>query len=148
MPSHFGKSLKDMAARRLPMAIEGGFNFTDVRDVVAGALVAAEKGRKGESYLLGGKWWSIKEIYQEIGKIIGKPVPSLVLPMSVARIAGFGGDMLAAVSPLRPAVGSASLHALRTDRQISHAKAEAELGYRPRPFEETLRDTLKWFEDR
>ncbi len=146
-PSFFGEALITMAQRKLPALVIGGFDWVDVRDVVAGAITAGEKAPAGARYLLSGHWVSMTDISAMIGEITGIPTNQLVFPLWLAHA---GAPFISVISLLRkkrPLYTSVSLRALKSNRNISHERATRELGYRSRPFRETLVDTLQWFAD-
>jgi dihydroflavonol-4-reductase len=145
--SYFGEALLAMAQRRLPALVTGGFDWVDVRDVVAGAMLAEEKAPAGASYLLSGHWVSMCDIAAMVKEITGIATSRMVCPLWLARI---GAPFIKVISQLngkRPLYTSVSLRALKSNRHISHERAKRELGYKPRPFRETLVDTLRWFEE-
>jgi dihydroflavonol-4-reductase len=144
-PSRMGEVFLDIYHRRLPALLDGGYNWVDARDVAAGALAAERQGRTGECYLLTGHWVHICEVSALIGRLTGRPTPMLATPLWLAMAASYGclawGKLLGKTPKFTPgAVRSIQMH-----RHISHAKATRELGYNPRPFEQTVRDTLAWF---
>ena len=146
-PSHFGEALLRLANGRLPALVSGGFDWVDVRDVIEGAMRAEERAPTGAKYLLSGHWVSLRDLARLVEQITGVPAPGFVCPMWLARI---GAPFISAFDRLagrRPLYTSASLQALRDNRNISHQKATRELDYHPRPFRETLIDTLSWFEE-
>jgi len=145
-PSHFGEALLKLANGRLPALVSGGFDWVDVRDVVGGAMRAEEIAPTGAKYILSGHWLSLREVAKMAEEITGVKAPGSVCPMWLARI---GAPFITAFDRLarrRPLYTSVSLQALRGHRHISCQKATRELDYQPRPFRETLIDTLKWFE--
>jgi len=146
-PSHFGEALLRMANGRLPALVAGGFDWVDARDVVKGAMRAEEIAPAGAKYILSGHWVSLRDVAALVEPITGVPAPGFVCPMWLAQI---GAPFITASDRLarkRPLYTSVSLQALRDNREISHQKATGELGYHPRPFRETLIDTLRWFEE-
>ncbi len=146
-PSHFGEALLRLANGKLPALVNGGFDWVDVRDVVLGAMRAEERAPTGAKYILSGHWVSLREVAMLVEQITGVPAPRFVCPLWLARI---GAPVISAFDRLagrRPLYTSVSLQALRGNRSISHEKATLELGYQPRPFQETLIDTLRWFEE-
>jgi dihydroflavonol-4-reductase len=145
-PSHFGEALLRLANGRLPALVSGGFDWVDVRDVVQGAMRAEKKASVGAKYILSGHWLSLRQVAKMTEQITGVKAPSSVCPMWLAQI---GAPFITAFDLLarrRPLYTSISLQALRGHRHISRWKASRELDYHPRPFRETLIDTLKWFE--
>jgi len=146
-PSFFGEALIAIAERRLPALVTGGFDWVDARDVTTGAMAAAEKSPAGASYLLSGHWVSMCEIAAIIEEICGVSTGKPVCPLWLAHV---GAPIIGVASRLRgkrPLYTSVSLRALKSNRDISHERATRELGYRPRPFRETLVDTLNWFRE-
>ncbi|MEZ5084208.1 MAG: hypothetical protein R2750_12300 [Bacteroidales bacterium] len=128
------------------MLVQGGYNFVDVRDVADGAILAAEKGRAGERYILGGKWMSLKDLSLLVSEISGLKTPTKVVSPIVARIGLPFIQLWSVITSQHPLYTSASIDILRdSSRNISHDKAANELGYDPRPLSNTLFDTFDWF---
>jgi dihydroflavonol-4-reductase len=148
-PSLMGEVILNLCRRRMPALVDGGFDWVDVRDVVAGALAAEARGRTGERYLLSGQWRPFKDLAALVAQANGVRAPRLVAPMSLARL---GAPFVVAWSHVfkqRPLYTSESLRVLRTsNRAVSHQKAAQELGYQPRPLPETVQDTVTWFKNR
>ena len=142
-PSPMGTVLVDLAARRIPMLIGGGFDWVDVRDVVEGALLAAERGGAGEGYILSGAWCSIQELGRRVEAITGTKPPRFTCPMWLARAGGPFVDLWAKLGGTPPYT-SEYLSPLRGAKLLSHDKAREQLGYAPRPLEESLRDLYAW----
>jgi dihydroflavonol-4-reductase len=146
-PSRMGQVLLDLARRRMPALVEGGYDFVDARDVTEAALAAADeqRGRRGESYLLAGGWSSVRGVAEAAERATGVPPPRLDAPMWLARA---GAPLVAAfhrVAGGMPLFTPESLRALRCGRNISSAKARRDLGWSPRPLVETVADTYAWF---
>lgn len=146
-PSHFGQALIQIATGKIPVLIEGGFDWVDARDVAEWAIKAEEVAAPGSSYLLSGHWLSMQEIANIAAETMGNRAPRLVCPMAVARACAPIVTAASRLSGTRPIFTTVSLDTLVSNRNISHQKATAELGYTPRPIRETLRDTLQWFRD-
>jgi len=144
-PSHFGLALLQMARGKLPVLIEGGFDWVDVRDVIDYAIKAEEIAPAGSNYLLSGEWLSIKEVSNIVAGIMGKQAPSLVCPMSVAHAFSPIVTLSSRLLGARPIFTKASLTSLVSNHQILHDKATRELGYNPRPIPDTIVDTIQWF---
>ncbi len=118
-------------AGKLPAVFAGGFDAVAATDIVAGAIAAAERGRRGESYILGGEWHSLLGLLERARPVCGGRVPKIALPLGLAR-AGLGAvGAFAKVTGTRPAFTREDLRQLAGNQRISWAKARAELGYSP-----------------
>ncbi|MFC1926107.1 SDR family oxidoreductase [Chloroflexota bacterium] len=146
-PSHFGEALLRMANGKLPALIAGGFDWVDARDVTEGAIRAAEQAPAGARYVLSGHWVSVCDMAALVAQITGVSAPRLVCPLWLARIGAPVATAIDRLTRRRPLFTSASLQALRSNQKISYRKATLELDYQPRPFQETIIDTLRWFEE-
>jgi dihydroflavonol-4-reductase len=145
-PSFLGEAILSMARNTLPARVTGGFDWVDARDVAAGAVRAEALAPAGAAYILSGHWVSMCDIAGMIAEITGVRNNKFVCPLWLARL---GAPVIEGVSRMRgrrPLYTGVSLRALNSNRCISHEKASRELGYQPRPFRETLMDTLRWFE--
>lgn len=141
--NHLVQLLRDYLMGKLPACVKGGYDFVDVRDVAVGCLLAAEKGGKGECYILSNRHYEIKDVLAMAKKIYGgRKLP--VLPMWMARAAAPVMDWFAKIKKIRPLYTKYSLHTLAGNDQFSHDKATSELGYRPRDLYQTVADTIAW----
>jgi dihydroflavonol-4-reductase len=146
-PSYFGEALLTIARGKLPALVKGGFDWVDVRDVVAGAMLAEEKGKTGSRYLLSGNWVSMCDIAAMVGEITGASTNKIVCPLWLAQVGAPFIKIMSDIRGERPLYTSVSLKAITSNHNISHERASHELGYQPRPFRETLEDTLRWFQE-
>jgi dihydroflavonol-4-reductase len=146
-PSAMGRVLLDLYHRKLPALVDGGFDWVDVRDVVAGALAAADRAPKGARYLLSGARKTVPELAALVQEITGVRAPRLVSPMWLARVGAPFATVAARVAGKQPLYTRHSLHALRNHQLVSHDKATRELGYTTRPLVETLTAAFDWFRD-
>ena len=144
-PSAMGEVFLLLHKRKIPALVEGGFNWTDVRDVVQGAIAAEQKGRTGEAYILSGTWLSFGDMAVIFEEITGVKTPKWMTPMWLARLGAPFVTMFNKLIGKRPLYTNCSLDALCWNRQISHAKATKELNYSPRPIRETIVDSVNWF---
>jgi dihydroflavonol-4-reductase len=144
-PSRMGTVLLDLFHRRLPSLVPGGFDFVDVRDVVGSAITASERGRTGESYLVTGHWHSVAEIAAMAQAHTGVAPPRLTSPMWLARLGAPFMERFASLTGREPLYTSESLLALRANRVYVRTKAAADLGHRPRPTRDSIRDAYRWF---
>lgn len=144
-PSRMGRFFLDLYGRGVPALVEGGFDWVDVRDVVAGVLQAEVKGRTGENYLLAGHWHSMKDLASMAERVVGVRPPAFICPMWLARAVAPASMVYARIVGREALFTPDVLHALRANRHILHDKATRELGYQPRPTLETVRDIYQWF---
>ena len=146
-PSYLGVGLLHMAHGRLPALVSAGFNWVDARDVALAAMKASHHGLTGENYLIAGHWRSIEQIAALAAEFSGRPAPRLIVPLWLASA---GLPITAAHAALTRQTNiftKATIMALKSNRNIDHSKASQQLDYQPRPFRETIFDTLKWFSD-
>jgi dihydroflavonol-4-reductase len=147
-PSYLGQALQLLASGRIPALVQGGYDWVDVRDVVDGAMQAERLGRSGARYILSGHWRSLRDVAQVTADVSGTSAPRFTVPIWLADLFQPVMAKLAQVKGAQPIYTKAMLNAMRSSRDISHAHATRDLGYAPRPFEETVRDTLDWFTKR
>ncbi len=146
-PSFLGEALLNLARGKMPALVQGGFDWVDVRDVVAGALAAEKKAPAGAKYLLSGQYASVCDLAVLVEEIMGTPAPKMVMPKWLAFVGAPFMAGFARMTGNRPLYTSASVKALRDGQDVSHNKATRELGYEPRPLRQTLVDTFKWFHE-
>lgn len=145
--SLLGQALIKIYRGKLPFLVDGGYNWVDVRDVVAASIKAIESGRKGERYILAGEFCSLKDLSYRISRISGRKIPGFV-PVSIARLACPFFQLYSAVTNTDPLYTRQSLDLLvSSPSNISFEKAKKELNYVPRPLEETLTDTFAWYKE-
>lgn len=139
--NHLVQMVSEYLRGTLPACVKGGYDFVDVRDVAEGCLLAAEKGRKGECYILSDRYCEIREVLEIAGNVSGKKkLPVLLLWM--AKMAAPFIQLHARRKKRRPLYTAYSLHVLGTGERFSHRKATEELGYHPRDLRVTIRDMV------
>ena len=139
--NHLVQMVAEYLHGTLPACVKGGYDFVDVRDVAEGCLLAAEKGRKGECYILSDRYCEIREVLEIAGDVSGKKkLP--VLPLWMAKMAAPFIQLHARRKKRRPLYTAYSLHVLGTGERFSHKKATEELGYHPRDLKVTIRDMV------
>ena len=126
--------------RQIPVYIDGALNIVDVRDVAAGHLLADEMGNVGERYILGGRNFTLDRLLADLSRISGVPRPELRLPGAVA----LAGVELASHTPLPIPTSVDEVRSGMEWWTYRSDKAHRELGYRARPHEETLEETVRW----
>jgi dihydroflavonol-4-reductase len=129
---------------RIPAYVDGGINIVDVRDVAAGHLLADERGVAGERYILGGRNYTLRRLFADLGRLSGVEPPALRLPAAAAL-------GLAQVSEAGPGPTIVTVDEVKSASQwwtYSSAKAKRELGWRARSHEETIEATIAWWIER
>jgi len=144
-PTDTGKIILDFLQRKMPAYIDTGLNLVDVRDVAEGHLLALERGRAGERYILGGRNMSLREILQALSDLTGLPAPKLRLPYAVAYCAGAVDTFLARFTGRPPRIPLEGVRMARYKMYVSSAKAARELGYQTGPVERALERAVGWF---
>ena len=147
-PSPMGQLFLDLYHRRLPALIAGGYDWVDVRDVVAATMAAETQGRCGENYLVSGHWHTVRQLAEFSRQATGVAAPRLQFPMFAARLWAPCQVVLDRFRGRRPLYTPVSVRVMaHGNRRISSAKARAELGYDPRPLAESVSDTYRWFDE-
>ncbi len=146
--SEMGQFLIDCARPGPKLYVDGAYDFVDVRDVAEGHILACERGRTGESYILSGSRLTVRRIIALVERVTGAVGPHLRLPFWLASLAARFTPLYYRLTRARPRFTPYSLHTLLSNSWISAAKAQRELGYRSRPAEITIADTLAWFAQR
>ncbi len=139
-----GKMILEVASGTGVLAPPGGNTFCDVRDVAAGILKAAEHGQPGRRYILGGHPLSYIEAWEIISSITGGRAPRGKLGPLLLTLVGLGGNLWGRIAQ-EPDFNSAAMTFAKLPMNFSSRRAEEELGYKIRPFEETVQDAWDWF---
>jgi dihydroflavonol-4-reductase len=125
---------------QIPAYVDGGLNIVDVRDVAAGHLLADEVGEVGERYILGGRNFTFDRLFADLSRISGVAPPPLKLPSRAALAAAAAAN--AARLPIR--IDAEEVRSAGLWWTYRNTKAKRELGFKPRPHEETLTDAVAW----
>lgn len=141
--NHLTQLMIDYLRGKLPVCVNGGYDFVDVRDAAKGCLLAAEKGRPGQCYILNGHHLSVLELLSRAGRLVGRKPPDIV-PISLARLAAPAVQAVARLQRRRPLYTRYSLYTLTSNSTFSWRRAETELGYWPREIDETICDMVRW----
>lgn len=134
----------DYAKGLMPAGVAGSFNAADVRDLAAGTLACAGHGRRGESYILGNECISMREMFRLVSAAASVKEVKTILPVWFARLMAAIGGLAAKFTGKQPKLTTFSIYNLARNNVFSSEKAQKELGYRSRPFAETIADTVAW----
>ncbi|MBN9293642.1 MAG: NAD-dependent epimerase/dehydratase family protein, partial [Flavobacteriia bacterium] len=145
-PSKLGKAVIDIYKGSVPAVVKGGFDFADVRDMAKGAVSALTNGRAGETYILGGRYYTIKEFSDLVLEAKGTKKRLTELPLFVANIGLPFVKSYAYLTNKQPLYDKAYIDILQDGNKLTlSTKAQEELGYSVRELGETLTDTVEWF---
>ena len=145
-PTPTGRIVVDFLNRRFPAYVETGLNLVDVEEVARMHVIAIERGRPGERYILGGENLSLKQILDRMSAITGLPSPTIQVPHLAALLFAFFDEWI--TGRLRGREPRATVEAVRMGRKIMFAnssKAERELGFKVMPVYGALRSAIAWF---
>jgi dihydroflavonol-4-reductase len=145
-PTPTGRIIVEAAKGKMPGYVDTGLNVVHVDDVAAGQLLAAENGKVGERYILGGENMALADILAEVAKAVGRRPPAFKVPYAVVLPVAAGAELLARLTGREPFVTLDGVRMSRKKMYFSSAKATRELGYNPRPAKEAIADAVAWFE--
>jgi dihydroflavonol-4-reductase len=146
-PTPTGRIIVEAASGRMPAYLDTGLNLVHVDDVAEGHLLALDKGRVGETYILGGQNASLADMLAAIAKLEGRKPPRWQLPRGPLYPLAYSAEAVARITGREPFLTADALDMSKHHMFFSSAKAETELGYRARPYVEALADALTWFRE-
>ena len=142
--SHLTALVREIVRGKLPMCVKGGYDFVDVRDVAKGIIMACDKGKKGECYIMSGEFVSIKKLADLVCDVVGKKRIKVVLPIIIAKIVAPFYEMYYNVKKKTPLFTKYSLYTLSSNSNFSNEKAKRDLGFVTRDITDTVRDMVMW----
>lgn len=145
-PTPTGRIIVEAATGRMPAFIDTGLNIVHVDDVAEGHLLALEKGRIGESYILGGDDVSLRDMLGAIATLAGRKPPTVALPRTPLYPIAWIAEGIARLTGKEPFVTADALKMARYHMFFSSGKAKRELGYTARPYVQALQDAFAWFD--
>ena len=144
-PTPTGRVLLDAARGKIPAFVDTGLNFAHVDDIAEGHLLAFERGRIGERYILGGENVLLRNLLATVADAAGRRAPRISLPRLPIFPLAYGAQAFAYVTGKEPLLTVDALRMSRYHMFFTSAKAERELGYRSRAYQEGVIDALAWF---
>ena len=144
-PTPTGRLIVEAACGRMPAFVDTGLNIVHVDDVAEGHLAAADKGRIGERYILGGENMALAEILAEVASTVGRRPPRLRMPHRMLFPVAFGAELAARVTGREPFVTLDGVRMSRKKMYFSSERASRELAYAPRPARQAIADAVAWF---
>ena len=145
-PTPTGRMIVDFVNGKMPAYVDTGLNVVAVEDVAAGHLLAAEKGRIGERYILGCRNMTLKQILEALAPIAGRPAPRVRLPHAFALAAGYADEWFSRLAGREPQIPVEGVKMSRHRMFVESDKAERELGYKPSSVEAALERAVRWYE--
>ena len=148
-PTPTGRIVLDFIKGRMPAYIDTGINIADVRDVARGHILAYEKGRTGERYILGNHNLTLKELLEALARVTGMSAPRVRLPYGLAMTLAHVEHLLSVkLLSKQPRIPVAGVRMARHPMYFDSSKAVSELGMPQTPIETALRDAVSWFRER
>ena len=144
-PTPTGQLIVDFLRGKMFATLDTGLNLVHARDVARGHVLAAERGRVGEKYILGNQNLSLSEIFGMLARLTGHPAPRIRVPWALAWCGALGMEAVARLTGGVPAVPLTAVRMARKRMHFSAAKAVRELGLPQTPVEDALRDAVEWF---
>jgi dihydroflavonol-4-reductase len=147
-PTPTGRIIVDFLNGKMPAYVDTGLNLVAVEDVAAGHLLAAEKGRIGERYILGCRNMTLKQILEALAPIAGRRAPRVRLPHALALAAGYADEWFSRLAGREPQIPVEGVRMSRHRMFVASGKAEKELGFAPGSVEAALERAARWYEER
>lgn len=145
--SEMGTLLRDFGKKKIVPYINGYYDFVDVRDVARGHVLAMEKGKTGEIYILSGEKISVREILDTANREFPSRRTLVRIPIFAAKMAAFLAPLASILTREKPLFTEYSIYVLQSNCDISCEKAKKELGYSARNIRESIRDSIIWFRE-
>jgi dihydroflavonol-4-reductase len=145
--SEMGEMFLSWMKKKPSLSLDATFDFVDVRDVAKGHILAAEHGRKGETYLLSGVDIKISRLRTMVQQVMGIKSFEVIFPFWFAKAIAPLAELWYKITRTKPRLTSYSIETLMSNSEISCGKACKELGFVARPIEETVKDTVLWWKD-
>jgi len=145
--SQMGQLFINFMKGNLKAGVDGAYDFVDVRDVAEGLILACEKGKCGESYVLSGEQISVRDLFFELEKITGMNAPSLKIPLWIVKCVSKVSPLYYKFTNKEPLFTSYSIDVLSSNSKISCVKACKRINYSPRPIKKSIKDSVEWIKE-
>jgi len=144
-PTPTGRIIVDFLNGRMPAFVDSGLNFVGVEDAAAGHLLAAQCGRNGERYILGGENLTLKQVLGMLAQTSGRNAPRVRLPHFVALGAAYADAAVSGLLGREPRIPLEGVRMARHSMFVSDKKARTELGFAPGPVAGALDRAVRWY---
>jgi dihydroflavonol-4-reductase len=145
-PTPTGRLILDFMRGRMPAYVDTGLNLVPVEDAARGHLLAAERGRVGQRYILGGLNLTLKEILRMLSGVTGRPAPQVRLPHTVALLTGYADWVVSRLLGREPQIPLDGIRFARHKMFVDGSKAARELGFHSGSVEEALERAARWYQ--
>ncbi len=147
-PTPTGRIIVDFLNGRMPAYVDTGLNFVPVEDAAAGHLLAAERGRIGERYILGGENLTLKQALQILSQVSGRTAPRVRVPHGLALVAGYADAVLSRLLGREPQIPLEGVRMSRHSMFVNTERARVELGFACGPLTAAFERAVRWYESR
>ena len=146
-PTPTGRIIVEAATGRAPAYVDTGLNLAHVDDVAEGHLLALDRGRIGERYILGGQDVTLRQMFADIAHLAGRKPPTVELPRGPLYPIAHIFEAVARITGKEPQLTVDALNMSKRRMFFTSAKAERDLGYTARPYQEAIADAMAWFRE-
>jgi dihydroflavonol-4-reductase len=143
--SELGSLMNSWMLNKVNYMIDGSYDFVDVRDVAQGLILAREKGSIGQLYILSGTLVRVSDLWKIAQELFSFKSILVNIPMNLAKFSAFFAELYYKLSKTTPRFTRYSIETLQSNALFSNLKARLYLGYKSRPVQETIRDTIEWW---
>jgi dihydroflavonol-4-reductase len=141
-----GEVIAQTARGRMPVVLDGiAFEAVGVDDAARAMILAAERGRNGERYLVSDRMITNAEVVRIAAEAAGAPPPNITVPLAVLRAAAALGTGWGRLTGRDPKLSLQVLRLMRAEAPLDHSKATRELGWQPAPVEDSIREAARWW---
>ena len=147
-PTPHGSLLAQVATGRFPFYLDYSAETVGIEDAARAMLLAAERGRSGERYIISDRYMSVRELHDIAATAVGRRPPRIGIPMSVLRAGARINDLLARLLRRDLQFAYVGMEMVELMSPLDHSKAERELGWTPEPVEDSIRKAAVWFASR
>ena len=144
-PTPTGRIIVDFLNRRMPAYLDTGLNIIDVRDCARGHILAAQKGRVGEKYIIGNGNYTLRQFFSMLEEITGLPSPKVCLPYTPILAAAYLNEALSRITGIAPIIPIAGVRMAEKYMYFDASRAVRELGLPQQPVIDALRTAVEWF---
>ncbi len=144
-PTSSGQIVLDILNRKLPGTFDGGTSTVDAKDVAEAMISAVEKGKPGEKYIVGGEFYTIREIADTLCEVAKIPKVKLNIPNSVILTLAILSDLFSKITGGKSSIPKNGIQTLQAKLTVDSSKAKRELGTKFRPLSETLANEAEWY---